>query len=57
LKTHGFERIHQSHLINLAYLKSYIKKDGGYVLKRKESNLPIAQCKKDRLKELLILIR
>lgn len=26
LTEHGFERIHQSHLINLAYLKSYIKK-------------------------------
>src|SRR5690606_13787652 len=28
LAEQGFERIHQSHLINLAYLKSYIKKDG-----------------------------
>ncbi len=25
LTEHGFERIHQSHLINLAYLKTYIK--------------------------------
>lgn len=53
LTVHGFERIHQSHLINLAYLKSYIKKDGGYVLMSDGSNLPIAQRKKDRLKELL----
>lgn len=53
LAEHGFERIHQSHLINLAYLKSYIKKDGGYVVMSDNSNLPISQRKKDRMQELL----
>lgn len=53
LKDHGFERIHQSHLINLNYLKSYIKKDGGYVIMADDSNLPISQRKKERLQELL----
>jgi len=53
LTEHGFERIHQSHLINLAYLKSYIKRDGGYVVMADNSNLPISQRKKDRLQELL----
>ena len=53
LTEHGFERIHQSHLINLAYLKSYIKKDGGYVVMADNSNLPISQRKKDRLQEIL----
>lgn len=53
LTAHGFERIHQSHLINLAYLKSYIKKEGGYVIMADNSNLPISQRKKDRLQELL----
>lgn len=53
LMEHGFERIHQSHLINLAYLKSYIKKDGGYVVMADNSNLPISQRKKDRLQEIL----
>jgi two-component system, LytTR family, response regulator len=53
LGEHGFERIHQSHLINLAYLKSYIKKDGGYVVMSDNSNLPISQRKKDRLQEIL----
>lgn len=53
LTEHGFERIHQSHLINLAYLKSYIKKDGGYVVMSDNSNLPISQRKKERLQELL----
>jgi two-component system, LytTR family, response regulator len=53
LTEHGFERIHQSHLINLAYLKSYIKKEGGYVVMADNSNLPISQRKKERLQELL----
>lgn len=53
LTEHGFERIHQSHLINLSYLKSYIKKDGGYVVMADNSNLPVSQRKKERLQELL----
>jgi two-component system LytT family response regulator len=53
LTEHGFERINQSHLINLAYLKSYIKKDGGYVVMADNSNLPISQRKKERLQELI----
>lgn len=53
LSEHGFERIHQSHLINITYLKAYIKSDGGYVLMKDGSNLPISQRKKERLKEIL----
>ena len=54
LTEHGFERIHQSHLINLSFLKSYIKKDGGYVVMADNTHLPISQRKKERLQELLI---
>ncbi len=53
LTPHGFERIHQSHLINLKYLKSYIKGDGGYVIMEGEIQLPISQRKKERLQEIL----
>lgn len=53
LTDHGFVRIHQSHLINLAFLKSYIKKDGGYVVMADSSNLPISQRKREQLQELL----
>jgi two-component system LytT family response regulator len=53
LTEHGFVRIHQSHLINMAYLKSYIKKDGGYVVMADNSNLPISQRKKESLQEIL----
>ena len=53
LTEHGFERIHQSHLINLNYLKSYIMIDGGYVVMADDSHLPISQRKKERLNEIL----
>lgn len=53
LTEHGFERIHQSHLINLSYLKSYIKNDGGYVVMADNTNIPIAQSKKEKLQELI----
>jgi two-component system LytT family response regulator len=53
LSEYGFERIHQSHLINLAYLKSYVKKDGGYIIMDDNTQLPISQRKKERLQELI----
>ena len=53
LKDQGFERIHQSHLINLNELKSYIKKDGGFVIMSDDSQLPVSQRKKERLQELI----
>lgn len=53
LSDQGFERIHQSHLINLNELKSYIKKDGGFVVMSDDSQLPVSQRKKERLQELI----
>lgn len=53
LTEHGFERVHQSHLINLSYLKSYIKNDGGYVIMADQTHIPIAQSKKEKLQELI----
>ncbi len=31
LKEHHFFRVHQSHLVNLKFVKEYIKKEGGYI--------------------------
>ncbi|WP_298222653.1 LytTR family DNA-binding domain-containing protein [Flavobacterium sp.] len=53
LSEYGFERIHQSHLINLAYLKSYVKKEGGYIVMADNAQLPISARKKERLQELI----
>lgn len=53
LKDSGFVRVHQSHLINLSYLKSYIKKDGGHIIMDDNSSIPISQRKREHLQELV----
>jgi two-component system, LytTR family, response regulator len=53
LCTIGFERIHHSHIINLNHLKSYIFKDGGYVILSDKSTLPVSKRKKAHLLEIL----
>jgi two-component system, LytTR family, response regulator len=49
LQNFGFLRIHQSYLINPAFLKSYHRKDGGFVLMQNEEKLPVSQQKKEVL--------
>lgn len=53
LTEHDFVRIHQSHLINLAYVKSYVKKDNGFVIMSDDCQLPISQRKREQLNEIL----
>jgi two-component system LytT family response regulator len=42
----GFFRIHRSHLINLREVKEYLKTDGGYVIMKDKSTLPVARRKR-----------
>lgn len=53
LTGYGFERIHNSHIINLNYLVSYINKDGGYVVMKDKTTLPVSQRKKGQLLKIL----
>ncbi|MEM6263428.1 MAG: LytTR family DNA-binding domain-containing protein [Bacteroidota bacterium] len=53
LTPYNFFRIHQSHLINLAYLKNYTRGRGGYVELTDGSNIDVsARRKTDFLKRL-----
>lgn len=45
----GFERIHNSHIVNLNHLVSFVNKDGGYVVLSDKSTLPVSQRKKANL--------
>ena len=54
LTVHDFLRIHQSHLINLAYVKSYEKKENGFVIMSDDSRLPISQRKKELLQDKIL---
>lgn len=46
LSDYDFERIHNSHIINMKHMTSYVNKDGGYVVMSDRSTLPISQRKK-----------
>jgi two-component system LytT family response regulator len=43
----NFFRSHNSHLINLKYVRKYIRKEGGYIEMNDNSVIPISRSKKD----------
>jgi len=45
----GFFRVHKSHLINLNYIDRFNKTDGGYLVMKDGSCVPVSQRKRDRL--------
>ena len=49
LMDYGFFRVHKSYLINLKYIDSFEKGDGGSVVMTDESKVPVASRKKDQL--------
>jgi len=55
LSSFDFERIHHSHIINVGHLLNYISKDGGYVVMKDDSTLPVSNRKKTQLLERLSL--
>lgn len=53
LKSYGFIRCHQSHLVNKKCIKSWVKEDGGYLLLHNGTQIPISRSKKDVVSEAL----
>ncbi len=53
LSEHNFIRPHKSHLINVKYIKSYLKTDGGVILMENGSKIPVSRRKKEYIKEIL----
>ena len=49
LEDHDFIRVHHSHLINFAFLKEYVKKDGGYAVMTDKSQVPVSFRKRTAL--------
>ncbi|MEM9919732.1 MAG: LytTR family DNA-binding domain-containing protein [Bacteroidota bacterium] len=47
LPTSHFYRIHRSHLINLMYVRQYIKGEGGYLIMEDGSNLKLAKNRRE----------
>lgn len=53
LSDSGFERIHNSHLVNVNFIKKYVKSDGGYIIMKDGSNVPISRSKRDSIMDIL----
>ena len=53
LQDYSFIRCHQSHLVNKKFIVSLVKEDGGYLLLKDNTRLPISKHKKESIKELL----
>lgn len=53
LSEHNFLRIHQSHLINLNEVKSYVKSDGGYIKMKDDTSVSISRQRREMVLEKL----
>jgi two-component system LytT family response regulator len=53
LPTDRFFRTHQSHIVNLSYVKKYMKEDGGYVLMEDGSEVLVARRRKEEFISVL----
>ena len=53
LLSHGFFRPHKSHLINLSFLKSVVREDGGYLLMKDGAQVPLARANRQAILNLL----
>ncbi len=49
LSTFHFFRVHQSHLVNMKYVKKFDKTDGGFIVMCDGSSVPVSTRKKDAL--------
>lgn len=53
LKEFQFLRVHQSHLVNLHYVKEFIKSDGGYLVLNNKKTVPVSVRKRNEVVEAL----
>ena len=53
LKPHNFLRSHQSHLVNIDCIKSFLKEDGGMLLLTNQEKIPISRQNRELVKEAL----
>ncbi len=49
----GMIRVHQSHLINIAYVDRFVKKDGGYLLLKDNTKVPVSPILKKQVLQAL----
>ncbi len=53
LQDKGFFRVHQSHLINITAVAEFVKTDGGYLVLKDGTKIPVSTRKRQRVLEWL----
>jgi two-component system LytT family response regulator len=53
LVDYGFLRTHQSHLVNVTYIKSWLREDGGSMLLKDNTKIPVSKPNRDKIKSML----
>lgn len=53
LSDQAFIRTHQSHLININYIKSWFREDGGYLLLTDGAKIPVSKLNREKVKQAL----
>jgi two-component system LytT family response regulator len=54
LAPYGFIRCHQSHLVNLTEVRSYVKSDSGYLLMQDGAKVSVSRYRKEQVLEALL---
>lgn len=53
LSESNFIRTHKSHLVNLDFIKTFVKTDGGYILLTNGDRVPVSRRKKEKILEII----
>ncbi len=53
LNEHQFIRVHQSHLVNAAHIREYVKTEGGYLMMKDGTHVPVSVRKKPIVVKML----
>ena len=53
LSPRGFLRTHQSHLVNIAFVRSWLKEDGGLLLLKDKTKVPVSKLNRENVKTVL----
>ncbi|NLL27503.1 MAG: response regulator [Bacteroidales bacterium] len=53
LSANMFIRTHKSHLVNMDYIKTVIRQDGGYIIMKDGSEIPISRRKKEAVMKII----
>ncbi len=53
LADQGFFRVHQSHLVNTKYIKEYVKSEGGHLIMKDKTLIPVSVRKRPEVMKML----